>query len=177
MKKRIFTALVSILMIFVIAGCTNSENSNQTAPNGKKGNFQKPDVYGEVSSINGNKVNLKLLKIPQMNKPNGQVRGSDTGNMGVKSAAPNYENPGQGGGRMKAKTYTGEEKTITVPDNVQIITMTRGANGMGQSTITPDQIQTGSTLSVYYDTDGKTIKSIRVQQPMTDNGQSGNPAS
>lgn len=175
MKKQLFTAFISILMIFVIAGCSNSENSNKTAQNGKSGGFQKPNVYGEVSAINGNQVTLKLMKTPQMNRPKGQVRGSGTGNMGTTGTSPGNGSQGRGG--MRQPTYTGKEKTITIPDGAQITTMTKGTNGMEQSKITLDQITTGSTLSVYYDTDGKTIKSIRVQRPWTGNGQTGSAAS
>lgn len=178
MKRRLFTAIISILMIFVFAGCSNSgnSNSNQSAPNGNRAGFQKPDVYGEVSAINGNQVTLKLMNIP--NRPKGQVRGSGTGNMGTSGTAPapgnnnGNGNRGQGqGGMMRQRSYTGEEKTITIPNGVQMTTMTRGTNGMQQSSITMDQITTGSTLSIYYDSDGKTIKSIRVQKPWTGNGQ------
>jgi hypothetical protein len=179
MKKQLFTAFISILMIFVIAGCSNSGNSNKTAQNGKSGGFQKPNVYGEVSAINGNQVTLKLMKTPQMNRPKGKVRGSGSGNMQTTGTSPGNGNVngGQGKGRMRQPTYTGKEKTITIPDGVQMTTMTRGSKGMEQSNITFDQITTGSTLSVYYDTDGKTIKSIRVQKPLTGNGQTGSAAS
>lgn len=178
MKKQLFTAFISILMIFVIAGCSNSGNSNKTDQNGKSGGFQKPNVYGEVSAINGNQVTLKLMKTPQMNRPKGQVRGSGTGNMGTTGTSPGNGNVNgsQGTGGMRQPSYTGKEKTITIPDGVQMTTMTKGTNGMEQSKITLDQITTGSTLSVYYDTDGKTIKSIRVQKPWTGNGQTGSAA-
>jgi hypothetical protein len=173
MKRPLSTAIISILMIFVIAGCSNSGNSNQSAQNGKRAGVQKPDVYGEVSAINGNQVTLKLMNIP--NRPKGQVRGSGTGNMGTSGTAPapgtRNGNGGQGQGGMRQRSYTGEEKTITIPNGVQMTTMTRGTNGMQQSSITMDQITTGSTLSIYYDTDGKTIKRIRVQKPWTGNGQ------
>lgn len=177
MKKQLFTAFISILMIFVIAGCSNSGNSNQTAQNGKSGGFQKPDVYGEVSAINGNQITLKLMNIPQMNRPKNQVRGSGTGNMGTTGTTPENVNGGQGRGGMRQPSYTGQEKTITIPDGVQMTTMTRGTNGMQQNNVTLDQITSGSILSVYYDTDGKTIKSIRVQKPWSGNGQAGNAAS
>jgi hypothetical protein len=179
MKKQLFTAFISILMIFVIAGCSSSGNSNKTAQNGKSGGFQKPDVYGEVSAINGKQVTLKLMKIPQMNRPKGQVRGSGTGNMGTTGTSPGNGNANGGQGRSGMKqqpSYTGKEKTITIPDGAQITTMAKGTNGMKQSNITLDQITTGSTLSIYYDTDGKTIKSIRVQEPWTGDGQTGSAA-
>jgi hypothetical protein len=178
MKKRLFTAFISILMIFVIAGCSNSGNSNKTVQNEKSGSIQKPDVYGEVSAINGNQVTLKLMKNPPMNRPKAQVRGSGNGNMQTTGTSPGNGNikSGQGGGGMRQPSYTGKEKTITIPDGAQMTTMAKGTNGMEQSKITLDQITTGSTLSIYYDTDGKTIKSIRVQEPWTGNGQTGSAA-
>jgi hypothetical protein len=114
-----------------------------------------------------------------MNRPKGQVRGSGTGNMGTSGAAPGNGkvngntngNNGQPRSGMRQRSYTGEEKTVTIPNGVQMTTMTRGTNGMQQSSITLDQVTTGSTLSIYYDTDGKTIKRIRVQKPWTGNGQ------
>ncbi|MDQ0199434.1 hypothetical protein [Neobacillus ginsengisoli] len=197
-KKRIFTTLVSILMIFVIAGCSNSQDSSQTATasntngngaNANRNGFQKPDVYGEVSAINGNKVTLKLLEMPQMSRRNGQNGGNSggsgsgnnggngTGNSGGNgSGNGGYTGRGNGGsgrGGMRVKKYTGEEKTIVIPDGVTLTTMTRGQNGMTQSNLSLNEVTTGSTLSIYYDTDGKTIKSIRVQKPWTGNGQAG----
>ncbi|MCQ6279660.1 hypothetical protein [Bacillus sp. EB600] len=177
--NRVFTTFVSILMIFVIVGCSNSGNPGKTAA-GSRG-YPKPDVFGEVSAIGGNKVTLKLLKVPQMSGRNGQVRGTGDGNMGVNAAGNNGRfasgsgGPGKGG--MRPRNYTGETKTIVIPKGVSITTMTRGTNGMNQTNISLNDLTTGSTLSIYYDTDGKTIKSIRVQKPRTVNGQAGNSGS
>lgn len=189
-KKYLFTTLVSILMLFVMAGCSNSGNSSQAAGssngngnagNANRGGFQKPDVYGEVSAIAGNKVTLKLLKIPQMSGRNGQARGTGNGNMGANAAGNNGTyaggsggNGGPGKGGMRARSYTGETKTIDIPDGVSMTTMTRGTNGMTQTNISMNELTIGSTLSIYYDTDGKTIKSIRVQKPRTATNQTGN---
>ena len=186
-KKHLLTTLISILMILVFAGCSNSGNSNQTTSNGNGGNrpaFQKPNVYGEVDSISGNNVTLKLMNFPQMNKRNGGGRGN--GNMGTVNGAPanrngngngngNWNgNGGQGRGGMGARSYTGQQQAIIIPNNVSITEMTRGTNGMTQTNVNLNDIQTGSVLSIYYDNDGKTIKSIRVQRPFNGNGQGGN---
>ncbi|MDP4164270.1 MAG: hypothetical protein Q8898_14305, partial [Bacillota bacterium] len=136
-KKRLLTALVSILMIFVIAGCSNSGDSNQTAAasnnNGNGGNanwsgFQKPDVYGEISAIDGNKVTLKLLEIPQMSRRNGQ-----NGGKGRFTGGGSGGNGGPVRGGMRARKYTGEVKSFVIPDGVSITTMTWGQNGMTQN--------------------------------------------
>jgi hypothetical protein len=195
-KKQFFTALVSLLMIFVIAGCSNAQGSSQTTTSNSNGNaananrngYQKPDVYGEVSAIDGNKVTLKLLEIPQMTRRNRQNGSNDTGTGGNNSSSNSGGNatgnggytgrgiggaggPGRGG--MRVKKYTGEVKTIEIPNGVSLVTMTRGTNGMSESTISLNDLTTGSTLSIYYNSDGKTIGKIRVQKPWTGNGQAG----
>jgi hypothetical protein len=192
-KKRFLTFLVSALMIFVIAGCSNANASDQTSTNsngngngnagkGNKNGFQKPDVYGEISAIDGNKVTLKLMEIPQMSHRNGQNKGNGSGNGPGNGSGSGWNNGngngngngGPGSGGMRAKKYTGEEKTIEIPDGVSLVTMTRGANGMTQSNLNLSDLTTGDTLSIYYNSDGKTIDKIRVQKPRTGNGQAGN---
>jgi hypothetical protein len=192
-KKQLLAVFISAFMIFVIAGCSNSGNSNQASASGGNGNssngngngngnaFQKPDVFGEVSAVNGNTVTLKLMKVPQnmgrrngqkgqygRNRPNGQGgqsgQNTQTAQNGTGNGAP------RGGGMMRQKQYTGQTQTITVPNNVTIQLMTYGQDGMSTMNTTLGQVAVGSTMMIYYDTDKKTIKSIRVQAPRT-NGQ------
>jgi hypothetical protein len=196
-RNRLIASLVSLMMIFVIAGCSNSADtgSNTAAANGNKGTangkingFGQPDVYGEVSKIDGNKVTLKLLQIPTMGNRNGQNRGNgqnaDSGqNTNNGQNQGNFQNGnggrgawrGNGGpGGMRAKQYTGKEQTITIPDGTTIVTFTRGQNGMEENTISMKDITVGSTLSLYYKEDGKTIDKIRVMQPFAGPGQDNN---
>ncbi|WML52380.1 hypothetical protein RCG17_23855 [Neobacillus sp. PS3-12] len=191
-KKQLLAVFISALMIFVIAGCSNSGNSNQASASGgnsSNGNgngnaFQKPDVFGEVSTVNENTVTLKLMKVPQnmgrrngqkgqygINRQNGQSgqsgqnsQNGQTAQNGTGNGAP------RGGGMMRQRQYTGQTQTITVPNNVTIQMMTYGQDGMATMNTTLDQVAVGSTMMIYYDTDKKTIKSIRVQAPRT-NGQ------
>ena len=210
-KKQLLAVFISAFMIFVIAGCSNSGNSNQASASGGNGNssngngngngnaFQKPDVFGEVSAVNGNTVTLKLMKVPQnmgrrngqkgqygRNRPNGQggqsgqntqngqtAQNSQGGQSGQNTqTAQNGTGNGapRGGGMMRQKQYTGQTQTITVPNNVTIQLMTYGQDGMSTMNTTLGQVAVGSTMMIYYDTDKKTIKSIRVQAPRT-NGQ------
>lgn len=203
-KKRLFTAFISILMIFVIAGCSSSGDSSQnSAPangNGNAGNgngnrpaFQKPDIYGEVSAVSGNNVTLKLLKIPQMNRRNGQNGGNSGNGNGAGNGNGNANGNGnggnmnggnggnggqrRGGGFMRQKQYTGEVKTISIPSGVPLTTTTFGQNGPSQTNINLSDVAVGDVLSIYYNSDVKTIKNIRVQKPRTGNGgQGGNGA-
>jgi hypothetical protein len=205
-KKQLLAAFITTLMIFVIAGCSSSGNSNQASASGGNGTtsngngngnaYQKPDVFGEVSTVNGNTVTLKLMKIPQnmgrrngqngqygRNRQNGQggQNGQNTQNGQTAQNGQNTQN-GQtaqngtgngaprGGGMMRQRQYTGQTQTITVPNTVTIQMMTYGQGGMTPMNTTLGQVTVGSTMMIYYDTDKKTIKSIRVQAPRT-NGQ------
>ena len=215
-KKQLLAAFISTLMIFVIAGCSSSGNSNQASAsggngttsngNGKGNTFQKPDVFGEVSSVNGNTVTLKLMKIPQnmgrrngqkgqygRNRQNGQggqsgqnTQNGQTAQNGQDGQSGQNTQNGQtaqngtgngaprGGGMMRQKQYTGQTQTITVPNNVTIQMMTYGQDGMATMNTTLNQVTVGSTMMIYYDTDKKTIKSIRVQAPRTNSQGQGN---
>lgn len=172
--KRLLAALVSISMIFIFTGCSNTgQASGPSNGSGNKMAYQKPNVYGEVAAIKGNKVTLKLLKIPQFTGryPQRTQNGNGTG---MRQGGGNSNGGGKGGfgmGRQRAKQYTGEVKTIEIPNGVTLTTMLRGQNGMTQLNISLNQVTTGSVMSIYDNSDGKTIKSIRVQQPRTGNGQ------
>ena len=178
--KRLFAAFVSFLVIFAVAGCSNGDSSSQASavsngPQHAANGFTKPDVYGEVAKINGNEVTLKLMEIPQrkggnkQNRHNGQNNEQNGGNI----TAGNGNGAG-GPNRNGAKRYTGEEKTITIPDGVSIVTMTRGTNGMTKNQITLKDISVGSILAIYYKSDGKTINKIRVMKPRAVGGQGTN---
>lgn len=205
-KKQLLAVFISALMIFVIAGCSNSGSSNQASASGGNGNnsngnaFQKPDVFGEVSTVNGNTVTLKLMKVPQnmgrrngqkgqygRNRQNGQggrngqnaqngqggqsgqnTQNGQTAQNGTWNGAP------RGGGMMRQKQYTGQTQTINVSNNVTIQMMTFGQDGMATMNTTLDQVAVGSTMMIYYNTDKKTIKSIRVQAPRTNRQGQGN---
>jgi hypothetical protein len=184
--KRLFTTLVSLLVIFAIAGCSNGNGSGQAAAasngSGQAANgFAKPDVYGEVAKIDGNQVTLKLMEIPQRNGRNGNNRRNWQNGQNGQNWQNNGQNNGNvaagggngagGPGGMRARRYTGEEKTIVIPNGVSIVTMTRGTNGMTEDQMALKDITVGSILSVYYKTDGKTIDKIRVMKPRAFGGQ------
>jgi hypothetical protein len=214
-KKQLLAVFISALMIFVIAGCSNSGNSNQASASGGNGNssngngngnaFQKPDVLGEVSAVNGTTVTLKLMKVPQnmgrrngqkgqygrnrqngqggqsgQNPQNGQAQNGQGGQSGQNTqngqTAQNgtWNGAPRGGGMMRQKQYTGQTQTITVPNDVTIQLMTYGQDGMSTMNTTLGQVAVGSTMMIYYNTDKKTIKSIRVQAPRTNDQGQGN---
>jgi hypothetical protein len=137
---------------------------NMGRRNGQKGQYGRNRQNGQGGQSGQNTQNGQTAQNGQdgqsgQNTQNGQTAQNGTGN-----GAP------RGGGMMRQKQYTGQTQTITVPNNVTIQMMTYGQDGMATMNTTLDQVAVGSTMMIYYDTDKKTIKSIRVQAPRT-NGQ------
>ena len=192
-KLRLINILASGLMILTIVGCSSaaaSEEQTTTAEStSKEANTNSTDlgeidVYGEVSEVIGNEVTLKLLEIPDMSamnrekgtggdktgdKAEGSARAGDT----TSGAAAEATTGTPGGGGMREKNYTGEEKTIVIPVGTPIVSMTRGEEGMVESEISLNELTSGSTLSIYYQEDGKTIEKITIRKPRTGGGGQG----
>lgn len=69
---------------------------------------------------------------------------------------------------MKPETsYTWEVKTITIPEEASLVTMTRGDNSMSELTASV-------RLSIYYKEDGKTIEKISIQKQRAAGGNTEN---
>ncbi|MEH6995168.1 hypothetical protein V7075_21080 [Neobacillus drentensis] len=197
-KLHLINILASSLMILTIVGCSSaaaSEEQTMVAGEGtsKEANTKsidlgEIDVYGEVSEVIGNEVTLKLLEIPDMSAMNrekgtgGDKTGDKTGVKAEGSAPAGDTTSGAaagaitgtpGGGGMREKNYTGEEKTIVIPVGTPIVSMTRGEEGMVESEISLNELTSGSTLSIYYQEDGKTIEKITIRKPRTGGGGQG----
>jgi hypothetical protein len=188
-KNRLLLTLASILLISSVVGCssdassgeqakTTTEESTNKDANAKMMSFEDIDVYGEVSEVIGNEVTLKLLKIPEMpangqNPQNGEKGENVTGTPPTDGTGGSGERP-QGGG-MREKQYTGEEKTIIIPVGTPLMTTARGENGMTESEISLNELTSGSTMSISYKEDGKTIEKINVRKPRTGGGGQGGP--
>ncbi|PAE37167.1 hypothetical protein CHI06_20825 [Bacillus sp. 7884-1] len=192
--RLIINILASSLMILTIVGCssaaaseeqtTAAEEGTSKGANTKSIDLVEIDVYGEVSEIIGNEVTLKLLEIPDMSAMNREkgTGGDKTGDKAEGSAPAGDTNSGAaagaitgnpGGGGMREKNYTGEEKTIVIPVGMPIVSMTRGEEGMVESEISLNELTSGSTLSIYYQEDGKTIEKITIRKPRTGGGGQG----
>jgi hypothetical protein len=191
-KLRLIKILASSLMILTIVGCssadasgeqTTTEESASKEANTNSTDLGEIDVYGEVSEVIGNEVTLKLLEIPDMTAMNREKgTGGDTGDKTEGSAPAGDTTSGAaagattgtpGGGGMREKNYTGEEKTIVIPVGTSIVSMTRGEEGMVESEISLNELTSGSTLSIYYQEDGKTIEKITIRKPRTGGGGQG----
>lgn len=191
--KRLITGMASTLMIFAIVGCSNAASSEEqttteaettskeTSTNAT--NFEEIDLYGEVSEVIGNEVTLKLLEIPEMPangekgtaRPEGTDKASGNTDTGTAASADTgaAASGATGGGGMREKNYTGEEKTIVIPVGTPIVSMTRGDNGMEETEISINELASGSTLSIYYQEDGKTIEKISIRKQRTGGGTGG----
>jgi hypothetical protein len=130
--------------------------------------MDKPDLMGEVTSVSGNKIVLKLIETPAFDKgsrpekPSGdkpaEVPGNSTG--GVKPETQPGNQPPQ-----RTVKYTGETKTITVSDSVPITTTVMADKKIEQKTLALKDIKSGDTLSIWYSDKTKgTIKKISVME-------------
>jgi hypothetical protein len=193
-KFRLINILASGLMILTIVGCssaaaseeqtTTTEESTTKEASANSTDLGEIDVYGEVSEVIGNEVTLKLLEIPDMsNMTREKGTGSDQAGDKAGGSAPAEDTTGgaaagatpgaTGGGGMREKQYTGEEKTIVIPVGTPIVSMTRGEEGMVETEISLNELASGNTLSIYYQEDGKTIEKITIRKPRTGGGQGG----
>jgi hypothetical protein len=192
-KLRLINILASGLIFLTIVGCSSAAASEeQTATNesaSKEANTSSTDlgeidVYGEVSEVIGNEVTLKLLEIPDMSamnrekgtdgeKPVDKAEGSAPAGDTTTGAAAGNTAGTPGGGGMREKNYTGEEKSIVIPVGTSIVSMTRGDEGMVESEISLNELTSGSTLSIYYQEDGETIEKITIRKPRTGGGGQG----
>jgi hypothetical protein len=193
-KLRLINILASSLMILTIVGCSSAAASEEQTTAAEEGTSKESntksidlgeiDLYGEVSEVIGNEVTMKLLEIPDMsamNREKGTV-GDKTGDKAEGSAPAGDTTSGAAagattgtpsGGGMREKNYTGEEKTIVIPVGTPIVSMTRGEEGMVESEISLNELTSGSTLSIYYQEDGKTIEKITIRKPRTGGGGQG----
>jgi hypothetical protein len=186
-KNRFLLSLASFMIISSMVGCSNAASSEEQAKttteestnkdaNAKTMSMEEVDVYGEISEVIGNEVKLKLLKKPEMptngqNPQNGEKGENGTGTPPTDGAVGSGERPTGGG--MREKQYTGEEKTIIIPVGTPLMTTTRGDNGIVESEISLNELTSGSTMSIMYKEDGKTIEKINIRKPRTGGGGQG----
>jgi hypothetical protein len=172
MKKIICIVTGAMLAAALMVGCgTNAANvqSNQTSQStsnnnksNKQKNFQNADLSGEVSSIDGNKITLKVIKTPE------RAQGDNEKNENKQ----NKQAKGQG---KKQVEYTGETKDITIGDGVQIKEMGRGQQGSDSKNLTVSDIKVGDMLMVTYsDKESETISNIVIRPAANQNDNTSN---
>lgn len=230
MKKVLCLITGLILSASILAGCSSNKTSDNQNParqnttQGGRGNFGggnnqnngMPRLSGEVASIDGNKITLKVIQTPNRGMGNGgaQQRGQ-SGNQAATGKgqtngqgtardgqAPPADSQGNGqssngtsqGGQTNGQQqngqrqnrqpgsgfnmqvqYTGETKTITIPDGVSITTFNRNAQSGGAENISIKDIKVGDRLTVSYsDANETTISGITVMNFNKNQGQTQN---
>ncbi len=219
MKRLVGGTIAILLTTMIFTGCgskddAGSDNSNpntnestQSANNTSSsavrgGQFQRADVMGEVVSVSGSDISLKLLKLlkPQ-GMGNGQRRNGQNDNgqgapkdqqgnqtQGDKPNPPdnqgqdNQQNrQGQGGQRNRQgggfqREYSGETQTVTVPSGVSIEENTFSNGKRETKKIEAKDLKQGDILQVWYsDKDKKTISRIQVMTIPARPQQNGQP--
>jgi hypothetical protein len=153
------------------AAAPSSTTTTQTKPAASPSTTQPvqqvASLTGEVTSVSGSKVAMKLVKTPagrSDGQPGGAAPASSTPPTG--GPAPTGSGPQQGGtsGQTPALEYTGETKTIDIPSGVKITMMTRNSSSQGGMTETVvSTLKAGDVIQVFYsDADKTTISRVSV---------------
>lgn len=186
MKKILTIVTTSVIVMSFFAGCgsqtkssstqsstttqssstSNTNSTSATATNDQ--NKKMPGLAGEVSSISGNQVTLKLIELPTM-APDKNAKPQDGQSANQGAAQDGQKTDGkqpneQAGQKPKMEVkYTGETKTITISDGASITTLNRGEKDAAQKTIAVKDIIVGNRLDIFYtDSNKTTIANINV---------------
>jgi len=173
MKKIIYTVAGIMLTATLMVGCstkasagdTQSTDSTKSASTDdgsvKQKNMQKSDLGGEVASIDGNKITLKLIKAPEKPADGAQ---KNTGKDASKDVTADKKDSQAKAPEKRQVEYTGETKDITIGDEVKITTMTRGQQDAKPADLKLSDIKVGDVLQVTYsDKEKETVSNINVR--------------
>ena len=184
MKRSVYLLTGVLLTSALMIGCGSKATDNQNTQDAQstqtsdtsnnQKDIQKADLEGEVTSISGNKITLKVIKAPEA--PASEHQGAPTGdaakdaNKDTDQSKPADNKDGQGSKpaeNMKVE-YTGETKDITVGDETKIKTMNMGQQGAESKDITANDIKVGDVLQITYsDKDKETISTINVRSAIS----------
>lgn len=162
-------------------------NSSGGDPSGQM-EGEQADLRGEVSSISGNQVTLKLIEMPTFNKDNqppqgdgknagdtnGAAKSTDEPKAADTTAAKPSDNPPKGDSPEGEKqppqmsiNYTGEEKTITIPNDITISSSGKKQADSEQKALSVSDIKSGNILQIWYSDEAKeTISKVTVIESM-----------
>ncbi|PYG85828.1 hypothetical protein LY28_03125 [Ruminiclostridium sufflavum DSM 19573] len=158
----------------------NSGSKRNTAGEGFNDEMRSnpADLSGEVTSVSGNEITLKVIDMPSFgggqkpSKRDGEnsKNTGDTKAAGNSNAASDKDNS-QGNGKAPQNDsrqpqmsfkYTGENKTITIPDGMAISSDRRDSQGKELSV---SDIKEGNILRIWYSDDEKeAISKVSVMQ-------------
>jgi len=188
----IATSAIAVMVFF--GGCSSKntatnkadvsgqeKDSKSTAT--QQGNVGKVDLIGEVTKVNGSEITVKVIEMPQFpgdfrngdgqqgQRPNrernqGENQGDQNGQNSQTDEQRKQRGDGQQGqprGNMERK-YTGENKTIKIPDDIKVTTNKRGDDGKReQVNVAVSEIKEGNIITVWYsDKEKGTISRINL---------------
>jgi len=171
MSRKMCIITLFAILAFAASGCgsgaqaqgAGAENA-AAAATGAQGQFSRPDLSGEVGSIKGNEITLKVIETPNFRQGNSQrnrSQGSDDRGNGNQGNNDRTQRQGSGfngpQGQRRAVQYTGETKNITVPSGTSITVFTRGENGRESKAVELKDIKQGDILQVWYSDKDKGI--------------------
>lgn len=181
MKKVIYILAGIAVTATLMAGCASSntkdtqnkqdtQSTSTTDGTNNQKNVQVPDLEGEVSNISGNKITLKVIKMPD--KTQGGASGdTNTNSDAAKTDAKANDKDAQahsGQPNMQVE-YTGETKDITIGDGIKVQTMNMDQGNRQLKDITASDIKVGDVLRITYsDKDKETISTINVMPAAND---------
>lgn len=213
LKKIVNVFVLALVCAIITAGCNQgspentslavqNDNNGDAVPSnggqqggapaapGEGSQLQQPDLAGEIVSVSGNSISLKLIDLSsmpgmrggQMNPgnrpqdgnsenppPDANGEGQPDGSQPVQRQ-PDGSQPAQGqpdgsqpGQRQMELTYTGETKTVTIPEDVSI-TLSGRRNDGEQQTVAVNELKQGEVLQVWYsdDKDKETVSRVAV---------------
>lgn len=178
---------------------------NQRGP-GRMGGFMRADLTGEVDSVSGKEITLKVIEMPNFegrpdqrmgmrqqegmeqegteqgkeNRENFSLQprdgdgrrqrlvpkiGVNDGNGETGQQPPQEDNQGRrrfagGEGSMPPQwtpNYTGETKTITLPEGVSVTKTVMGENGMEVVDIKLEELKQGDILQIWYSEEDSSV--------------------
>jgi hypothetical protein len=173
----IFIVLIAGFVAFNSKNKTNQKSSNSSSnqPAFKEGGkeqrqFNFPGLSGEVASIAGNQVTIKIIETPKFPRNMNQREGRNAGtrnNGGQWNRGEGWQS-GNSQGRQRTIKYTGERKNVIIPVGVPITTMVRTETGRETQTVAFNKIKKGDILQIWYSDKEQAIISrigIRSQTP------------
>lgn len=197
MKKTISLIAISLLTATLLFGCkaktvdnqNANSNQNSTAQSNQnggnsngRGQFQRADLSGQVVSVKGTQVTIKIIKQPTFGQQGGNNSNNNSGNNSTSnnnnsnnnnnnsSGNTNNTNGNNGNGGSQGQKqrrqleFTGETKTLTIPDGTAITTTVRGNQGRETKQLKVTDIKADDILQIWYtDKDKGTISKISVQ--------------
>ncbi|MCX7746781.1 MAG: hypothetical protein N2645_07810 [Clostridia bacterium] len=175
-RKSTVILLLVITIGFLSACGSKGENPADIESGGeeefnRQGQFNnRADLTGEVASVEGNTITLKVIEIPQFrnDRENRTPRPDRTPGAFRTPGARGGEGPAGNRQRLQGTpNYTGETKKITLPEGVHITTMVRGENGVQENEVDIKTVKSGEILQVWYkDQNQNEIERVRIGMGM-----------